>query len=90
MNHIYWFQRFIFSLIYFSRVQRSRGVKRCSQSLLRLLKKFYGDPSLCTDKEGFFEMLKLRGLSLNYEDIMRDYEDKGNRKRVKSRMRPEA
>jgi hypothetical protein len=36
-----------------------------------LLKKVYVDPRLDTDKEGFFEMLKLRGFSLNYEVIIK-------------------
>jgi hypothetical protein len=43
-----------------------------------------------TDKEGYFEMLKLRGFSLNVVEMVRDYQNKDNRKRAKSRIRAEA
>ncbi len=42
------------------------------------------------DKEGYFKMLKLRGFSLDFVEIVRGYQNKDNRKRVKSRIRAEA
>jgi hypothetical protein len=36
--------------------KEAEGVKHCPLSLMRLLKKVYGDPRLYTDKEWYFEM----------------------------------